>query len=344
MYEGKYPIVSQEAALISGYWDNENEVNKVSRPVVVFGDHTQVVKFVDFDFVVGADGVKVLCPKEQIEPKFLYYYILANPIQSLGYARHFRHLKTLRVWYPPLDEQKRIVSILDQAFEGLDRARANAEANLESSKELLVSLICDAFHSIPKDAFSPVGEVAQSSLGKMLDKNKNQGTLQPYLRNLNVRWFDVDTNDLLEMKFQESELERYSVKAGDLLICEGGYPGRAAIWTNEYSLYYQKALHRVRFEHQAYAVILMYYLYFMDHTKKLQDHFSGTGIQHFTGKALSKFVMPYPQLDIAQQIATKLQKQASMFYAASDAYTAKVEDITKLQQALLQKAFSGELT
>jgi len=64
----------------------------------------------------------------------------------------------------------------------------------------------------------------------MLDKTKNKGDPKPYLRNFNVRWFDFDLSDVKEMRFQKEEQDRYSVVKGDLVICEGGYPGRAALW------------------------------------------------------------------------------------------------------------------
>ncbi len=75
-----------------------------------------------------------------------------------------------------------------------------------------------------------LADVAERCLGKMLDAQKNKGRLMPYLRNPNVRWFDVDTSDLQSMPFENHEHERYGLKAGDIVICEGGEAGRAAIW------------------------------------------------------------------------------------------------------------------
>ena len=80
----------------------------------------------------------------------------------------------------------------------------------------------------------------------MLDKRKNVGALRPYLRNVNVRWFGFDLSDLKEMRLMDSEVKEYSVQRGDLLICEGGEPGRCAVWDAEESLIFQKALHRAR--------------------------------------------------------------------------------------------------
>ena len=73
---GQFPIVSQEKDYISGYWDNSEDLFKVDTPVVIFGDHTRVIKYIDFNFVLGADGVKILKPKPSIHPKYLYYFLL----------------------------------------------------------------------------------------------------------------------------------------------------------------------------------------------------------------------------------------------------------------------------
>lgn len=111
--EGTYPIVSQEEGLISGYWNNSDDVFRLSKPVVIFGDHTRALKYVDFDFVLGADGVRILQPIEQIDTKFLLYYLQSCKIPSLGYSRHYKLLKELNVPVPFLAEQESIVAELD---------------------------------------------------------------------------------------------------------------------------------------------------------------------------------------------------------------------------------------
>ena len=154
----------------------------------------------------------------------------------------------------------------------------------------------------------PVGEIADHVLGKMLDKSKNTGTPRPYLRNLNVRWFDFDLSDMLEMKFEDHEFDRYTARRGDVLICEGGYPGRAAIWDSDEPIHFQKAVHRVRFDEQDRGKWLVYYLTYMDQNGGLRDHFSGTGIQHFTGKALGRFPIPLPPLEEQRRIVAVLDE------------------------------------
>ena len=136
---GSYPIVSQEEAFINGYWDNEADLFKVTTPIVIFGDHTKVLKYVGFDFVVGADGVKILQPRKFLLPKFFFYQLQTANLNSLGYARHYRLLRELEIAYPPLAEQRRIVAILDEAFKSIATAKTNAEKNLQNARAVFES-------------------------------------------------------------------------------------------------------------------------------------------------------------------------------------------------------------
>ena len=112
-----YPIVSQEDKLISGYYDDESYVFHIDSPVVIFGDHTRVLKYIDFDFVVGADGVKIISPKQELDAKFLLYYLQWYKIPNLGYSRHYKLLKEINIPLPPKSTQLAIVSELDKINE-----------------------------------------------------------------------------------------------------------------------------------------------------------------------------------------------------------------------------------
>lgn len=131
----KYPIVSQEDKLVSGFCDDSSLLFHIDGPVVIFGDHTRALKYVDFDFVVGADGVKILIPKEFLKAKLLYYYLLWYNVPSLGYSRHYKLLKEIRIPLPPLPVQQSIVSELDKINEliNLKKAQLSDLDNLAQS-------------------------------------------------------------------------------------------------------------------------------------------------------------------------------------------------------------------
>ena len=152
-----------------------------------------------------------------------------------------------------------------------------------------------------------VGAVAQSRLGKMLDRSKNKGSPRRYLRNINVRWFDFDLSDVLEMRFEDAELSKFSLQMGDVLICEGGEPGRAAVWDErEDDIYFQKAIHRVRFFDIVDGRYFVHALRASAIDGRLAEYFTGTTIKHFTATALKAYAFPLPPLAEQRCIVTKI--------------------------------------
>lgn len=149
-----------------------------------------------------------------------------------------------------------------------------------------------------------LGNVTDSCLGKMLDQNKNKGDCQPYLANVNVRWGEFDLEDLPLMKFEESEQERYELKYGDLVICEGGEPGRCAIWKEQIpNMKIQKALHRVRVHDCLDYRYLFYWFLLAGKTGELDQYFTGATIKHMPGQKLKEVVIDKPPLEIQHRIA-----------------------------------------
>ncbi len=187
-----------------------------------------------------------------------------------------------------------------------------------------------------------LGNVAVHSLGKMLDKAKNRGIYRKYLRNLNVRWFTFDLSDLLEMRFREEEVEQYTARKGDLLICEGGYPGRAAIWDQECDIYFQKAVHRVRFIVRDMNKYFLYFLFLSDMNRYLERYFTGASIQHFTGKELHNFVFPLPPLAEQQGIVERVDKLMAMTDELEKQVSERKEQSEMLMQSVLREAFAKE--
>ncbi|MEQ9855416.1 restriction endonuclease subunit S [Pectobacterium versatile] len=151
-----------------------------------------------------------------------------------------------------------------------------------------------------------LGDYIDSCLGKMLDKNKNTGEYHPYLGNSNVRWGEFELDDLAKMKFEAHEHTRYGLKKGDLIICEGGEPGRCAIWEDEIpNMKIQKALHRVRTLPGLDSEYLYYWFLFSTRAGHIEPFFTGTTIKHLTGKALKEIPIRIPPLTY-QQYSAKL--------------------------------------
>ena len=165
----------------------------------------------------------------------------------------------------------------------------------------------------------PLGDVAETALGKMLDKGKPKGfTHVAYLRNVNVQWGRIDTHDLLMMELADDQRERFAVGEGDLLVCEGGEVGRCAIWhgRKEY-LAYQKALHRIRPNDALDARYLRYLLEHHSLSGILAGLATGSTIAHLPQQQLRRVPVPMAPLDEQHRIVDLLDDHLSRLDAAT---------------------------
>lgn len=152
-----------------------------------------------------------------------------------------------------------------------------------------------------------LGDVTDSCLGKMLDKEKNKGEYEPYLANVDVRWGRFDLDNLSEMRFESSEQDRYGLEYGDLVICEGGEPGRCAIWKDEVpNMKFQKALHRVRVHEGLDYRYLYYWFVLAGKTGALEQYFTGATIKHMPGEKLKSILIDMPPLEVQQRMVNIL--------------------------------------
>lgn len=132
---GSFPIISQEEEFISGYWNSPEDLFRVKKPVVIFGDHTRVLKYIDFDFVLGADGVRILEPIDELNPQYLYYFLRSNPVENLGYSRHFKLLKEIKVVIPPMSMQNAFA----EKVKSINNQKIIIDSSLRVATELLSS-------------------------------------------------------------------------------------------------------------------------------------------------------------------------------------------------------------
>ena len=187
-----------------------------------------------------------------------------------------------------------------------------------------------------------LGSVGDMTLGKMLDVTKNKGTLRPYLRNINVRWGAFELSDVLEMRFEDDELERYSIRHGDLVICEGGEPGRCAVWQSEEVVFYQKALHRVR----AIEVLPEFLYYVIRHfiiSNQYERYYTGTTIKHLTGQSLRIIPIPLPPLNEQKLIVEHLQRIIEEIDKIETEKTEALSLVSFAKSKILDLAIRGQL-
>ena len=178
----------------------------------------------------------------------------------------------------------------------------------------------------------------------MLDKKRTSGAPHYYLRNLNVRWDTFDLSDLAVMPFLDTELERFGLAPGDVLVAEGGEPGRAAVWPgDERPIKFQKALHRVRMESGLLPKWLVIQLWDCAQRGVLDRYFTGSTIKHLTCESLARFPIPLPPLAEQRRIVAEVERRLSVVQQSQAAVEASLKRAERLRQSILKRAFSGQL-
>ena len=190
-------------------------------------------------------------------------------------------------------------------------------------------------------------QIAISELGKTLDKSKNTGLYCPYLCSINVYWSGIDLSTVKQARFEDSELPKYRLKRGDLLICEGGDVGRSAVWDKDDEMYYQNALHRVRFYGRIDPYFFKMLLECYKSAKILDKCSKGMTIKHLVQSALNSIYFPLPPLNEQRRIIEKINQLTPYLEKYNIAET-KLSKLNlnfsvNLKQAILQYAVQGKL-
>ncbi len=344
---GAFPVVSQEDAFINGYWDGADDVFRVETPLVIFGDHTMVLKYIDFDFVLGADGVKLLPPKEFLVPKFFYYQLHTAQLDSLGYARHYKLLKNLEIKYPDRAEQHRIVAILDEAFGSIATAKANAENNLQKARALFESHLQSVFTErgegwVDRQLASLCQEITVGHVGPMKSKYRESGI--PFLRSQNIRPFEISMENamFIDEEFHRA-LKKSQLRPGDLAIVRTGYPGTAAVIPPELPDSNCSDLVIVRPSKEVCPHFLAAFFNSAFGKQLVLGKIVGAAQKHFNITAAKEVMLHVPPMAAQLAVVAKLDELRHETRRLESLYQQKLTALDDLKKSLLHQAFSGQL-
>ena len=247
------------------------------------------------------------------------------------------------------ERARRYEAALGEWEEATARWRAHGEQGKKPAKptrpKSTQAVSNDRLAVPPAWATAPLCGIAfEAVLGKMLDRQKNRGEPRVYLGNINLRWGSFDVDSEKKIPIEDHEVPRYGVRAGDLIICEGGEPGRCAVWDGDCNqVFIQKALHRVRFTRSYSSRFAYFFFRFAAVAGLLESHYTGSTIKHLTGRALAEVLLPIccplEQLEVVRTLESHLEAAAKLD-AEVDANLVRSE---ALRQSILRRAFSGQL-
>jgi len=348
LVSGIFPVISQEADFINGYWDDAADVFKVGAPVIIFGDHTQVLKYVDHDFVLGADGVKILKPKKFLGARFFYYFLQSIDLKNLGYARHYRLLKEIEISYPEsLSEQCHIVKKLDKIFADIEKAKQNAQKNLQNAREF--------FESYLQGTLAKPGKGwGEKRLGDVFEiqRGGSPRPIQKYLTDdeNGINWIKIgDTQGISKYIYKtrqkikpEGVRRSRLVKEGDFILSNSMSFGRPYIMKTTGCIHDGWLLLREKTE-----TVDKNYLYFMLGSSLVFRQFdklaAGSTVRNLNIGLVKSVIIPIPPLSEQKRIVAKLDALSAKTKKLEVIYQQKLADLEELKKAVLNKAFAGEL-
>ena len=310
--KGLYPIVSQEEGLVCGYWNNANDLFKVSTPVVIFGDHTRILKYIDFDFVLGADGVKILQPIENINAKFLKYYLQYCKIPSLGYSRHYKLLKELQVPVPPLSVQEQIVSELDLLSGIIEKKREQLKEFDALAQSIFYDMFGDPITNEMGWEVKKLGEVCESVSYGTSNSSTENGEYK-YLRMNNITYSGhIDITDIKYIDVSDDEYEKYVVRKGDILFNRTNSKdlvGKTALFNFEEEMIIAGYIIRVRVNQDSIIPTLVVKWL---NTPLMKSYFKNickgaVNQSNINSKELKNIPISIPPLPLQRQIASKIE-------------------------------------
>ena len=359
LVKGKLAVVDQGQELIGGYTNDVEKSYSGALPIVIFGDHTRCIKFVDFPFAQGADGVKVLRPKPFYLPKAFYYALQSVNIPNLGYRRHFPLFNKFSIPLPPFAEQQRIVDRIESLFAKLDEAKEKAQAVVDSFETRKAAILHKAFtgeltakwreeHGVGMDSWEKksVGELCISLKYGTAKKSDASGNVV-VLRMGNLRQGEIDWSDLAYSN-DSDDIEKYKLFSGDVLFNRtnsAALVGKTAIYRGEHPAIYAGYLIKLDYDHdKIIGDYLNYALNTLD-AKKYCNSVKTDGVNqsNINAKKIGAYSFNVPSIPEQEKIVSVIQKLLSKEQQAKEAAEAVLDQIDLMKKSILARAFRGEL-
>ncbi len=340
--QGEFPVVDQGKELIAGFVDDESRICGKGDPAIVFGDHTRCLKFIDFPFCMGADGVKVLRPKLNADLKYLYYYLKSLKLPDAGYSRHFKYLKRTEIIFPPLPEQRRIAAILDQA-DALRAKRREALAQLDSlTQSIFIEMFGDPIHGKSKSPQVLFEEITTRITYGFTSPMTHLSTGIPILTAKNVRDGALDLENVHYA--DQAEFDALTSKSkpsrGDILITKDGTIGRTAIVDTDEKICINQSVALVQLKSEKVTPIYVAaYLRSSAVQAIMKSMGKGNALAHLQITELAKLPIGFPSISEQNKFSDRIRR----LEATKLAHRKSVEHLDRLFAALQHRAFRGEL-
>ena len=343
---GHLPIVDQGKELIGGYTDDVNNALDCNLPVIVFGDHTKAVKYINFSFGAGADGIKVLEPKEYVIPKYLYFgtQYLTFKIEDKGYARHYQHIEKKDLPVPSLEDQHRIVTRIEELFSQLDSGVETLKKTKEQLKVYRQAVLKEAFDEC--DSRVDVDSVCcHITDGDHMPPPKSPEGI-PFIMISNIYGNKINwenTAFVNEDYYNNIDYKRKPQK-GDVLYTVTGSFGIPVLVEFDKQFCFQRHIALLRPSEKIDQKFLYYVMQAPEVYSQASKRSTGTAQKTVGLGVLRKILIPYTDsIEIQNRIVTEIESRLSVCDSIEKTIDTALQEAEALRQSILKQAFEGGL-
>ena len=346
--EGLFEVVDQGQSLVGGFSNDSSLVVKCDLPVIIFGDHTKCVKFIDFPFIAGADGVKVLRAKECVDAKFLYYYtlLLTKKMIDKGYARHYQFLEKMEVEISSIDEQRRIVNKIEELFSELDSAVETLKKTKEQLAVYRQSVLKEAFTQFThKEKIKDHSEFVTSGSRGWAQYYSDEGARFIRITDLTRDRIVLKNDDVQYVALPDNvEGKRSRLKPNDILVSITADLGSIALIPKDIQeAYINQHIALVRLSNPEIAKFTALYLKSDWGQKDLLKNKRGGGKMGLGLDDIRDTPIPVVSTDIANKIVSQIESRLSACENIEKTVNDALIQAEAMRQSILKKAFEGNL-
>lgn len=361
LQDGKIAVVDQGQDLVGGYTNDREMTFAGNLPVIIFGDHTRCIKYIDFPFAQGADGVKVLKPKLYFNTKAFYYAFQTVDIPNMGYRRHFPLFDQYAIPVPPLPEQQRIVDRVESLFAKLDEAKQRAQDALDNFETRKAAILHKAFtgeltagwrkeHSVGMESwnYSRFEDCILKMQNGLAKRSGSSGAPFVVLRLANLSDDGFITDDLREILLDEKEQKNYILKDNDVLMIRVNGSkdnvGKQFLFSNKQPWAFCDHIIRITYRKAISPKYMVYFSKSDIYRRYIDDNMvSSAGQNTISRKGMASLLTPLPLLGEQAEIVRILDGLLDKGQQAKETAEAVLEQIDLIKKSILARAFRGEL-
>ena len=347
LLNGALRVVDQGEGLVGGYTNDISKTISTELPVIVFGDHTRAIKYINFPFGAGADGIKVLKPEDGILPKYLFYGLqyLVLSLEDRGYARHYQYLEKMALRTTDVKEQKRIVTRIEELFSELD----NGVETLKKTKEQLVvyrqAVLYNAFEGI-------TNSTDMGNLAHMIDPQPSHRTPPevaggiPYIGVGDIDYEEKCINYSAARKVSstvlDEHIERYTLHEGDFIMGKIGTIGKPfkVPLPQDYALSANVIL--IQPDREKVMPDFLYWQFSSPLvTKQLTEGATATSQPAFGITKARLLSIKICGFDMQKEIVREIESRLSICDSIEQAVNDALQQAEAMRQSILKQAFEG---